>query len=97
MSSWEIGTRQKALLELNSPSLYLYSVNSIPPVVTASDALTDVWASVDSVLAEKPAGILPFFKDTAIGDPASMLPFPWDGVEVLTRRSTRCWNCLPYS
>lgn len=72
--SWEVGTHQTALLELNAPTVFLYNGSqTIPPFLTSDTLVSDVFASVDKVLAAKPSGILPFFSDKAIGDPASRL------------------------
>ncbi|KAF8317436.1 hypothetical protein DL93DRAFT_2095790 [Clavulina sp. PMI_390] len=79
--SWEIGTRETALLELKSPKYFLYSPSSSippPPLKSASDiaSISECFQSVDSVLANKPAGIQTFFQDGATGDPASVgIPF----------------------
>ncbi|KAF8317437.1 hypothetical protein DL93DRAFT_2077103 [Clavulina sp. PMI_390] len=79
--SWEIGTRETALLELKSPKYFLYDSSSSipPPALTSSEDIDDIsecFDSVDSVLAKKPAGIETFFKDGAVGDPASVgIPF----------------------
>lgn len=69
-SSWEIGTRETALFELNAPHAFVYE-GTIPPKLVPGDNVTEIWESVDAVLAQKPAGILPFFSDGAAGDPAS--------------------------
>ncbi|KAF8301447.1 hypothetical protein DL93DRAFT_2127462 [Clavulina sp. PMI_390] len=76
-SFWEYGTYQTALLELNAPELFLYNgSNAIPPTLTSDSDVTKLFASVDAVLAAKPAGIKPFFSDKAVGDPASVgIPF----------------------
>ncbi|KAF8317432.1 hypothetical protein DL93DRAFT_2165682 [Clavulina sp. PMI_390] len=79
--SWEIGTRETALLELWSPNYFLYSLGSSipPPALTNSwdiDSIAECFGSVDSVLATRPAGIQTFFQDSAVGDPASVgIPF----------------------
>ncbi|KAF8311472.1 hypothetical protein DL93DRAFT_2169008 [Clavulina sp. PMI_390] len=85
--SWEIGTRETALLELKSPSFFLYGPNSSippPPLTNASDIanISEVFQSVDFVLANKPAGIQTFFQDAAVGDPASV------GIPFLIRNAT---------
>lgn len=70
--SWEVGTFQTALLELNAPDIFLYNGSgTIPPNLTPDSLVSDIFASVDSVIANKPVGILPFFADEAVGDPAS--------------------------
>ena len=73
--SWEIGTRETALLELNAPNAFLYQGSTIPPKLHSSDNVADVFASVNAVLAQKPAGNVPFFVDGAAGDPCSMYWF----------------------
>jgi hypothetical protein len=74
VSSWEIGTQATALLELEWPSLFVYRQDSIPPPRTIDNpTASDVFKIVDHVVAKRAAGNwgLPFFKDNAIGDPAS--------------------------
>ncbi|KAF8317434.1 hypothetical protein DL93DRAFT_2154321 [Clavulina sp. PMI_390] len=79
--SWEIGTRETALLELKSPKYFLYHHgSSIPPPPLKRDwekkRIAECFQSVDNVLATRPAGIQTFFKDSAVGDPASVgIPF----------------------
>lgn len=69
--SWEIGTRQTALLELQAPNSFLYRSSQIPPQPQVSDDFDDVWVSVQAVLAQKPPGQHPFFNDGSAGDPCS--------------------------
>ncbi|KAF8308543.1 hypothetical protein DL93DRAFT_2086720 [Clavulina sp. PMI_390] len=85
--SWEIGTRETALLEFYSPKYFLYSSgSSIPPpaLTNASDItnITECFQSVDSVLASKPVGAEPLFQTSAAGDPASA------GIPFLIRNAT---------
>lgn len=55
-----------------APEMFLYNGSgSIPPILTNDSIVGDVFASVDSVVAGKPAGLLPLFPGEAIGDPAS--------------------------
>lgn len=81
--SWEVGTYQTALLELYAPELFLYNgTKTIPPILTADSNITEIFDSVDAVLANKPSGIPSFFSDKAVGDPASV------GIAVLIRNWT---------
>ncbi|KAF8317433.1 hypothetical protein DL93DRAFT_2154320 [Clavulina sp. PMI_390] len=79
--SWEIGTRETALLELKSPKYFLYHHgSSIPPPrlkrTWDEKKIAECFQSVDNVLATRPAGIQTFFQDSAVGDPASVgIPF----------------------
>ncbi|KAF9518535.1 hypothetical protein BS47DRAFT_1338225 [Hydnum rufescens UP504] len=71
--SWEIGTRATALLELEGPSLFVYSQGSTPPPKIYASTGGDVFKIVDDVLAKRAAGnCLPFFCDGSAGDPASI-------------------------
>ncbi|CAE6519467.1 unnamed protein product, partial [Rhizoctonia solani] len=85
--SWEIGTRQQALLELESPSVSVFTATSIPgspaaqsPTLRLSNAarlaftsgkLDDVVGMSHEILANKEAGTLPLMKDGSSADPAS--------------------------
>lgn len=91
--SWEVGTYQTALLELNAPELFLYNgSNTIPPTLSSDSDVTDIWNSVDKVIKQRPGGsVLPFFSDKAVGDPASV------GIAVLIRNWTLSSPSTKYS
>jgi len=95
--SWEVGTFQTALLELNAPEMFLYKPsNSFPPVLTSNSVVSDVFASIDAVLTHQPWGALPLFADKAVGDPASALVTGTSAFTHLTLRFApcfRCWYC----
>ena len=95
--SWEVGTFQTALLELNAPEMFLYKPsNSFPPVLTSNSVVSDIFASVDAVLTHQPWGALPLFADEAVGDPASALVTGTSAFTHLTLRFApcfRCWYC----
>ena len=99
--SWEVGTFQTALLELNAPEMFLYNTsNSFPPVLTSDSVVGDVFASVDAVLTRQPWGSLPLFADKAVGDPASALVAGTSTFAHLTLRfapCSRCWYCCSRS
>ncbi|KDN46716.1 hypothetical protein RSAG8_04096, partial [Rhizoctonia solani AG-8 WAC10335] len=85
--SWEIGTRAQALLELESPSVSVFTASSIPgspasqyPTLQLSNVvksaytsgqLSDVIGISHEMLANKEPGTLPLMRDGSSADPAS--------------------------
>ncbi|CAE6455541.1 unnamed protein product [Rhizoctonia solani] len=85
--SWELGTRQQALLELESPSVSVFTASSIPgspaaqsPTLQLSNApklaftsgqLGDVIGMSHEIIANKEPGTLPLMNDGSSADPAA--------------------------
>ncbi|CUA74419.1 hypothetical protein RSOLAG22IIIB_11218 [Rhizoctonia solani] len=84
--SWEIGTRAQALLELESPSVSVFTATSIPGspasqstlqlsnaarLAFTSGQLGDVIGISYELIANKEPGTLPLMKDGSSADPAS--------------------------
>jgi hypothetical protein len=67
---------ETALFELNAPDMFIYSANSIPPILSSSSNVSDIWRSVNKVIDQKSADVVTFFQDTATGDPASTYLLP---------------------
>ncbi|CAE6421264.1 unnamed protein product [Rhizoctonia solani] len=85
--SWELGTRAQALLELESPSVSVFTASSIPgsplsqnttlklsnaaKLAFTNGQLDDVIGLSHQILADKEPGTLPLMKDGSSADPAS--------------------------
>ncbi|KAI0052597.1 Six-hairpin glycosidase [Auriscalpium vulgare] len=73
--SWEIGTVEEALTELEWPSLSVFSPHAIPPPARLKPSVVaaDVIGIAKEVVANKSANSLPLIDgDGAVGDPASI-------------------------
>jgi hypothetical protein len=78
--SWEVGTRQQALIELNTPSFSVLNDTSLPPSTSFPSTLSPVLSIISTVLANRSRTISasslsspqPFFpSDGSAADPAS--------------------------
>ncbi|KAG9123712.1 hypothetical protein FRC07_014203, partial [Ceratobasidium sp. 392] len=72
--SWELGTAAQSLLELEYPSLSVFSGSAIPPPtrLPKGENATKVLAITDRVVQTRPPGVLSFMPDQSAGDPPSL-------------------------
>ena len=95
-SSWELGTRAQALLELNAPVYSVFSNTSLPPPTSApsSSNLNDVISIAQTTVFKLQNISTPqplVAKDGAAGDPASI------GVAVLLANWTKVAPASDYA
>lgn len=93
-SSWELGTRAQAILELDAPQLSVFAAHSIPASFSQANAtaLADIVAIADGAVSKLPADDTPRPLDSgAGGDPPSM------GIAVLLASATAGPNATRYS
>ena len=82
LSSWELGTRSQAILELNATAYSVFSSNTLPPPsIIPSDLTTPLapfFSIARTVVSNRTAannhtvGPQPFLPDGSAGDPASI-------------------------
>lgn len=70
--SWEIGTQTHALIEYDWADLSVFSPGASSNVDSSSFAKSDVRTIVDRVVDARAVGQTTFWKDAAVGDPASI-------------------------